>query len=51
VQSHLGEPTPERGGRAKRFYRVRPAGSKAVQRAEAAFVALGRVLGRDPGRS
>ena len=51
VQSHLGEPTPERGGRAKRFYRVRPAGAKAVERAEAAFVALGRVLGRDQGRS
>ncbi len=28
-----------------------PAGAKAVERAEAAFVALGRVLGRDPGRS
>ena len=51
VQSHLGEPTPERGGRAKRFYRVRPAGAKAIERAEAAFVALGRMLGRDPGRS
>jgi DNA-binding PadR family transcriptional regulator len=51
VRSRLGEPTPERGGRAKRFYRVRPAGAKAVERAEAAFVALGRVLGRDPGRS
>ena len=40
---------PERGGRAKRFYRVLPAGAKAVERAEAAFVALGRELGRDAG--
>ena len=51
VRSHLGEPTPERGGRAKRFYRVRPAGAKALERAEAAYVALGRELGRTPGRS
>ena len=51
VSSRFGDPTPQRGGRAKRFYRVRPAGSKAVERAEAAFVALGRMLGRDPGRS
>ena len=51
VRSHLGDPTPERGGRAKRFYRVQPAGAKAVARAEAAFIALGRVLGRDTGPS
>jgi PadR family transcriptional regulator PadR len=51
VRSHLGDPTPERGGRAKRFYRVMPAGAQAVARAEAAFIALGRVLGRDTGRS
>ncbi len=51
VRSRLGDPTPERGGRAKRFYRVLAAGSKAVERAEAAFVALGRELGRTPGRS
>jgi DNA-binding PadR family transcriptional regulator len=51
VRSRLGEPTPERGGRAKRFYRVLAAGVKAVDRAEAAFVALGRELGRTPGRS
>ena len=37
--------------RAKRFYRVQPAGAKAVERAESAFIALGRELGRDPGRS
>jgi PadR family transcriptional regulator len=50
VESWLGEPTAERGGRAKRFYRVLPAGAKAVERAEAAFVALGRELGRTGGR-
>lgn len=46
VRSRLGDPTPERGGRAKRFYRVLPAGARAVERAEAAFIALGRVMGR-----
>lgn len=30
VESWLGEPTPERGGRAKRFYRVTGAGRVAV---------------------
>jgi DNA-binding PadR family transcriptional regulator len=26
LESRLADPTPERGGRAKRYYRVRPAG-------------------------
>jgi PadR family transcriptional regulator, regulatory protein PadR len=51
VRSWLGEPTPERGGRAKRHYRVLPAGARAVERAEAAFIALGRTLDRPVGHS
>ena len=31
VSSSFGEPTPERGGRPKRFYRVTPAGVQAVK--------------------
>jgi DNA-binding PadR family transcriptional regulator len=31
VESWLADPTPERGGRAKRFYRVRPAGLSALR--------------------
>ena len=31
VQSWSGEPTPERGGRAKKFYRVTAKGKKALQ--------------------
>ncbi len=46
VRSWLGEPTPERGGRAKRHYRVLAAGARAVERAEAAVIALSRTLGR-----
>lgn len=37
VSSHLGEPTPERGGRAKRFFEVRPA---AVARLRESRIAL-----------
>ena len=31
VSSALGDPTPARGGRAKRFFRMTPAGLKAVK--------------------
>jgi DNA-binding PadR family transcriptional regulator len=37
LSSRLGEPTPERGGRSKRFYRVTAKGVKAVTRAQQAF--------------
>jgi PadR family transcriptional regulator, regulatory protein PadR len=50
VQSRLGDPTPERGGKAKRFYRVLPAGKKAVAKAQSALLGLARDLGRDLGR-
>ena len=29
VSSYVGDPTPERGGRAKRFYRLEPLGRRA----------------------
>lgn len=32
VTSHQGDPTPERGGRSKRFFRVTADGVKAVNR-------------------
>ena len=31
VASAIGEPTPERGGRAKRFFQVTPQGMRAVK--------------------
>jgi DNA-binding PadR family transcriptional regulator len=37
LKSRVGDPTPERGGRAKRYYRVSGAGIKAIARAERAF--------------
>jgi PadR family transcriptional regulator PadR len=33
VSSWLSDPTPERGGRAKRCYRLEPAGRRALQEA------------------
>jgi len=32
VSSRTGDPTPERGGRAKRFFRAEPLGLKALRR-------------------
>lgn len=36
----LGDPTPERGGRAKKLFSVTPAGVRAVRRAQQSFMAL-----------
>jgi PadR family transcriptional regulator PadR len=40
VRSSFGEPTPERGGRAKRYFRVTPAGVRALKATQKAFVSL-----------
>lgn len=40
VQSRLGDPTPERGGRAKRFFTVTKAGRAAVIDAQRSFRSL-----------
>jgi PadR family transcriptional regulator PadR len=40
VSSSVGDPTPERGGRAKRFFRVTSKGLKAVKEAQRALVAM-----------
>ena len=40
VTSRLGDPTPERGGRAKRYYKVSASGLKAVKRAQSAYQSL-----------
>jgi DNA-binding PadR family transcriptional regulator len=31
VRSHVGEPTPERGGRRKKYYRLEPEGLTALE--------------------
>jgi DNA-binding PadR family transcriptional regulator len=37
VESWLADPTPERGGRAKRYYKVRPAGVTVLRQSWAAL--------------
>ena len=52
VSSSLGSPTPERGGRAKRYFQVTPAGMKAVRQAKRAFTRLwSGVAGLEGGRT
>jgi PadR family transcriptional regulator PadR len=40
VTSRLGESTPERGGRAKRFFKLKPSGLKALRESRAMFLSL-----------
>jgi PadR family transcriptional regulator PadR len=40
VTSSLGDPTPERGGRAKRYFRVTPTGVRALKMTRAALTNL-----------
>jgi PadR family transcriptional regulator, regulatory protein PadR len=42
VSSRVGSPTRERGGRAKRFFRVMPRGLRAVRNTQQALIALWR---------
>jgi DNA-binding PadR family transcriptional regulator len=42
VTSKLGESTPERGGRAKRFFKLRPGGLKALRESREMFLSLWR---------
>src|SRR3954468_386656 len=44
VTSAMGDPTPERGGRAKRFFTVTPAGLRAVKEAQRAFATMWKGL-------
>jgi PadR family transcriptional regulator, regulatory protein PadR len=40
VTSSLGDPTPERGGRAKRYFRATPGGLRALRTTRAALINL-----------
>ena len=54
VASWLSDPTPERGGRAKRFYRLEALGERAVQESAATakriWDAVADILGKDWAR-
>ena len=51
VTSRVGEPTAERGGRAKRYFAVSPAGRRAVRQSIAALrrMSAGLDVGLEPG--
>ena len=40
LKSWVGDPTPQRGGRRKKFYALRPAGVAALRQAYRAFTAM-----------
>jgi PadR family transcriptional regulator PadR len=40
LRSWVGEPTPQRGGRRRKFYALRPAGVAALRHAYRAFTAM-----------
>jgi PadR family transcriptional regulator, regulatory protein PadR len=42
LTSRLGDSTPERGGRAKRFFKLRPAGLQALRESREMFLSLWR---------
>ena len=44
LRSRLADPTPERGGRAKRYYALRPRAVDALKESRRALVALWRGL-------
>lgn len=48
VSSELGEPTPERGGRAKKLFRVEPAGVAALRGARARLDRLWAAAALEP---
>ena len=49
MRSWFGDPTPERGGKAKRLFRVSATGRRALASAEAAIARMrGRAVARTP---
>jgi PadR family transcriptional regulator, regulatory protein PadR len=51
VSSSLSDPTPQRGGRAKRYFRLRPVGAAALQRSREALTRMWSGVELDPQRS
>jgi DNA-binding PadR family transcriptional regulator len=45
VSHSIGEPTPERGGRRKKYYRLEPAGSRVLRRSVDALRRMTEGLG------
>jgi DNA-binding PadR family transcriptional regulator len=44
VVSRLGDPTPQRGGKRKRYYRIEPEGAELLRRSHAALARMAHGL-------
>ena len=51
VNSRMSDPTPQRGGRAKRYFKLRPAGAAALARSRDALTRMWAGVDVDPQRS
>lgn len=49
VKSFTGDPTPERGGRAKRFFQIKAAGRRALEQSQQAVRQMTDGLDLQPG--
>lgn len=47
VQASVGEPTPQRGGRRKKYYRIQPAGARALSTSVQAYRQMSEGIERD----
>jgi DNA-binding PadR family transcriptional regulator len=48
VGTHVGDPAPERGGRARRYYRLKASGRTALERSRSVLLQMWE--GFEPGR-
>jgi DNA-binding PadR family transcriptional regulator len=44
VSSRLGDPTPQRGGKSKRYFRIEPAGTLALERTQKMLALMAKGL-------
>jgi PadR family transcriptional regulator PadR len=44
VSSHMGDPTPERGGRAKRYFRIEAPGERALNHSRETVARMGGLV-------
>lgn len=51
LESTMSDPTPLRGGRSKRYFKVRPAGAAALRRSREALMSMWAGVELDPSRS
>jgi PadR family transcriptional regulator PadR len=47
VRSSLSDPTPERGGRSRRYYRLKPAGASALRQSRARLAQMWQGVSTD----